>query len=88
MFSFLQGCLRSVCLCVCVCVRTRACVCARACVCVCTYVRVCCNGVWFDVCSLQSELDPYSLWEDEEIRQFYQNVTEIKTLVPAVSCEW
>ena len=62
------------------------------CVCVCVVwcVGVWCvsvNVMWFYVCSLQSELDPYGLWEDEEIRQFYQNVTEIKTLVPAVSCE-
>jgi regulator of nonsense transcripts 2 len=33
----------------------------------------------------ESELDPHCLWEDEEIREFYQNITDIKTLVPAVS---
>jgi regulator of nonsense transcripts 2 len=35
----------------------------------------------------ESELDPHCLWEDEEIREFYQNITDIKTLVPAIVYE-
>lgn len=36
--------------------------------------------------SLQgSELDPNSLWEDEDTRSFYESITDITPFVPAVS---
>jgi len=34
---------------------------------------------------LQSEMDPYSLWEDEDTRIFYESLTDLKTKVPSVS---
>jgi len=34
---------------------------------------------------MQSEMDPYSLWEDDDTRVFYECLTDLKTKVPAVS---
>ena len=34
-----------------------------------------------------AELDPSSLWEDEDSRQFYEFVTDIKPFVPAILFE-
>ena len=30
-------------------------------------------------------MDPYSLWEDDDTRVFYECLTDLKTKVPAVS---
>ncbi len=39
-----------------------------------------------DVMMFQSEeVDPNALWEDEDTRQFYEGITDIKPLVPVVS---
>ena len=39
----------------------------------------------FSLSHLQSvELDPSSLWEDEDSHQFYAGVTDIKPFVPAI----
>ena len=35
--------------------------------------------------SSQAEFDSSSLWEDEEQRSFYEDITDIRPFVPAVS---
>ena len=47
-----------------------------------------CIGYLYLCLSVQSvELDPSSLWEDEDSHQFYVGVTDIRPFVPAILFE-
>lgn len=40
--------------------------------------------IQFPIPKSESEMDPYSLWEDDDTRVFYECLTDLKTKVPAI----
>ncbi|XP_065910313.1 regulator of nonsense transcripts 2-like isoform X2 [Dysidea avara] len=40
--------------------------------------------IQFPIPKSESEMDPYSLWEDEDTRIFYECLTDLKTKVPSI----